>query len=220
MQLVSIVLSSMIAWVPPAEHRHLEPPAVTERRYEEIAEVIASVVAEAQGERILGSAELEALLLASVAGAESHYAARVEDCKGRHAAYSLWQIEGHRKEACAGRRAASKLALAMIRESFRVCAALPFLDRLAFYTDGRCERQWWRSRSRVTRAVDVWRARAESHALREPATPSAPLGFTRMLHATLGSTRERSARLVSTRPAKRRAPIARRGAAGTAWNDG
>src|SRR6185436_11117332 len=36
MPLLDVVLAAMLAWVPPLEHQHLEPPAVTEARYESI----------------------------------------------------------------------------------------------------------------------------------------------------------------------------------------
>lgn len=156
--LAALVLSAMIAWVPLEEHRHLrEPAAVTSARYASIALTIVSVVSAAPGERLEGSPELEALLLASVAGYESHFAARVDDCRvGRGGAWSLWQVTRPRAEVCVAREDAARVALKMIRQSWSSCARLAPVDRLGLYTDGRCQARWWRSRSRVERALAWW----------------------------------------------------------------
>jgi len=158
MSLVSIVLAAMTAWIPPAEHRHLEPARVTAARYESIARTIAEVVVATHGDRIDGSAGFEALLLASVAAAESHYAARVDDCRvGLGGAWSLWQITRPRRDVCRSRARAAGIALQMIRTSWKACAALPVADRLSWYTDGVCHARWWRSRSRVERTLELWK---------------------------------------------------------------
>lgn len=160
--LVSLILTAMVSWVDPSTHRHLERPEVTRARYVAIAEDIAGVVITARGERVR-DVETEALLLASIASLESSFRADVDACvRGRGGAWSLWQIAGGGARAkgkvCSSRREAARVALAMVRESFRACAGHAFEDRLAFYTDGRCERDWKRSRSRVRRALEMVQA--------------------------------------------------------------
>lgn len=159
MTLFAIVLSAMTTWVSPLEHRYLERPETTQARYEAIALDIATVVTEARGERV-ESVEVEALLLASVASFESAFRADVDECRrGRGGAWSIFQIAGggERRKAnvCSSRREAARVALGMVRESLRECSRFPFVDRLAFYADGRCEKSWWRSRSRVQRALSM-----------------------------------------------------------------
>lgn len=156
-KLASLILSAMVSWVAPGDHRHYEKPHVTRARYAAIAEDIASVVLTARGER-LRDVETEALLLAATASFESSFRADVDTCKrGRGGAWSLWQIAGggerSKRKVCANRREAARVALAMLRESFFECSGYAFEDRLAFFTDGRCETRWWRSRSRVRRAM-------------------------------------------------------------------
>ena len=156
--LVSLILSAMVSWVDPASHRP-ERPEVTRARYVAIAEDIAGVVLTARGERVR-DVETEALLLASIASFESSFRADVDACaKGRGGAWSLWQIAGggerSKRNICSSRREAARVALAMVRESFKACSGHAFEDRLAFYTDGRCEDRWWRSRSRVRRSLSA-----------------------------------------------------------------
>jgi len=57
MPLLDVVLAAMLAWVPPLEHQHLEPLAVTEVRYESIARTMYALH-EARCRRVaLASAE-------------------------------------------------------------------------------------------------------------------------------------------------------------------
>jgi hypothetical protein len=150
----------MVTWVPLEEHAWLEPRAVTAERYARIAETIAKVASE---EEPIFEGELEAarartaLLLAAIASYESHYAARVENCRVSNAgALGLWQTVAPRGQVCKSREGAARVALAMVRQSFQACSRHDELDRLAFYTDGFCRRDWRRSRSRVGRATRYW----------------------------------------------------------------
>ena len=139
----------------------MERHEVTVVRYAEIAETIATIALEEppvfDGDE--GTARVRtALLLASIASYESHYAARVDDCRvSRGGALGLWQTVAPRAKVCTSRVSAAHLALAMVRQSFTVCAKYEELDRLGFYTDGVCHRDWGRSRWRVGRAVRWWR---------------------------------------------------------------
>lgn len=151
MDLAALVLTAMTTWVPVREHLQFEPREVTVARYESIANDIAQVVEENDAQRI-GTPEREALLLASVASYESHFAARVDQCKKRGPSWTIFQISSNRRLACSDRKAAARIALYRIRESFAVCAGLPYENRLSFYATGKVERTWF-SRSRVERAT-------------------------------------------------------------------
>jgi hypothetical protein len=159
MTLVALVLSAMLTWVPLSEHRYYERPETTYARYTALAGDIAMVIEQDRGEPIQ-SREFEALLLASIAGYESFYRKDVIECrKGLGGAWSAFQIAGGgiraKRNVCSSRREAARVALRMVRESFQECQRLAFVDRLSFYTDGRCEPRWWRSRSRVGRALSA-----------------------------------------------------------------
>jgi hypothetical protein len=160
--LSAYVLSAMVSWVPVEEHASFERREITVQRYEAIAQTIAKVAADEppvfDGDEDSARART-ALLLASIASYESHYAARVEDCRVANAgALGLWQTVAPRSKVCSGREAAARLALGMVRQSFEQCKKHEELDRLAFYTDGFCKRDWGRSRFRVGRALRWWRA--------------------------------------------------------------
>jgi hypothetical protein len=157
--LSELVLAAMVAFVDPGSHRYLEKPEITRARYVAIAEDIAAVVEAADGERVR-DVETEALLLAAIASYEGFFRADVDSCRvGRSGAWSLWQIAGggERRKAnvCGSRREAARVALSIVREGWMECSRLPFADRLSWYTDGACRRSWWRSRSRVNRALSM-----------------------------------------------------------------
>ena len=160
--LSAYVLSAMTTWVPVAEHAWVERAPVTVQRYSEIAETIAAVANDEAP--VFGGDENEArvrtaLLLASIASYESHYAARVDDCRvSNGGAFGLWQTVAPRAKVCPDRGAAARLALSMIRQSFTECSKNSELDRLAFYTDGVCRPSWGRSRWRVGRGERFWKA--------------------------------------------------------------
>lgn len=156
--LTLLLLTAMGTWVPMGDHRFYEPIEATVSRYISMAEDISHVVGETPGEKVR-SVEFEALLLGSIASFESAYRNDVDTClKSRGGAFSIFQIVGggerSKRNVCSSRREAVRVALSMVRESFRVCHSLAFEDRLSFYTDGACHSSWWRSRSRVKRALD------------------------------------------------------------------
>ena len=146
------IYASMIAWVPLAEHASLERSDVTEARYSSIANDIAEVVHDAPSGRVQ-SELFEGELLAAIGSYESHYAARVDDCRDKHAkSFSIFQVSTNRAYVCGDRKNAVRVALFRVRESFAVSSALPFSDRLGFYATGFVVRSWY-SRSRVDRAL-------------------------------------------------------------------
>lgn len=161
--------TAMAAWVPPVQQTRAwrEPEDVATARYFDLAESIARVVLDQDEPPVPGLAENDdeararsALLLAAIASYESAYAATVVDCRvlGPGGAVGPFQTERRRGEACASVEGSVRVALDMVRESFRVCAASAPRDKLAFYTDGACRRDWGRSRWRVARASRWWTA--------------------------------------------------------------
>ena len=160
--LAAYVLTAMTAWVPIEEHAWVERREVTVARYADIAETIANVTVEEEpvfGGELDAARARTALLLASIASYESHFAARVDDCRvSLGGALGLWQTVAPRAKVCSDRASAARVALSMVRQSFDVCAGYEELDRLGFYTDGACGRDRGRSRWRVGRAIRFWRA--------------------------------------------------------------
>ena len=158
--LAAYLASAMAAWVPMAEHAWVERADVTSLRYASIAETIASVVTEEPPVYDGDDAQARvrtALLLAALASYESHYAARVDDCRvSKGGALGLWQTVAPRAKVCGDRASAARVALAMIRQSWTECRANAELDRLSFYTDGVCHPSWGRSRWRVGRGERYW----------------------------------------------------------------
>jgi hypothetical protein len=152
--LKSYVFAFMVWAVPPADHWR-DPTAVTEERYAEFAHVIASVALDPDEEPIVNRT-FTAVLLASVASFESVFRAEIMNCEkpGMGGALGPYQHEHPkaRERVCDSWEQATRHALGMLRTSFQACAKFPFDDRVSWYTDGRCEGDWWRSRSRVHRA--------------------------------------------------------------------
>jgi hypothetical protein len=153
--LVLYILGAMRAWVPEAEHRSFERPEVTADRYDAIAADIALAV---DGRP---DAPAAALRLASIAALESRYAASVDSCRVHggtraSAAWGIWQLTGPKDLCSGGRVRGAKMALALVDQSLDKCKSLPAADRLAYYTDGRCNLpavRYRRSRDRLVPAI-------------------------------------------------------------------
>ena len=148
------VLAAMFSWVDPSTHASFEPREVTVARYESIASDIALVSEESPV--VDGDASHTALVLASIASYESSYAARVDDCTKTGGskstrAYSIWQLQVTRGEACGSRLAAARIARQMVEDSLLSCRAEP----LAVYAVGRCEPNA-KARYRLSRAKRWW----------------------------------------------------------------
>lgn len=156
MPLVLIVLAFLRAEVPPWHHAWLnEPRAHTELRYFEIAQDIATAAEEAP---LDGDVAWTALLLAETAAAESALRADVDECRrsgpgGRVRAWGTFGLARPRREVCANRLAAARLAREIIRDGWAACAARPERERLAYYLSGSCDRgvrearrRWYRAR--------------------------------------------------------------------------
>jgi len=153
--LVALAFAALVQWTPLEEHSFYEKRSATVARYESVAEDIAEVVATAEGARV-ESAELEALLLASIASAESHLARDVDECRRGGPSWTLWQVSTHRAFVCRDRRNAARVALYRIRESWAVCGSATPALRLSFYASGSCDRGHAASRYRAARALDAW----------------------------------------------------------------
>jgi hypothetical protein len=169
---------ALCSWAPPGDQTRAwrEPEAAAAGRYFDVAESIARVVLDpAEPPLPLADDDDEArartgLLLASVASFESAMAERVIDCRKLGPGGSAGPFQSHRarERVCRSVLDAGYVALDMLRESFRICARWPLLDRMSLYTDGVCRTEP-RSRVRIGRAQTWWRAHsvAESERLRE-----------------------------------------------------
>lgn len=175
--LAPYLVSAMLAWIPAAQHdpgptveaaKRQAVLAAVRPRYERIATAIATVTL-AEGAKLPFEGEnrhvLTALLLASIAGYEGSYTEAVATCQrggdmdaaGVPQAWGLWQTHRPKEAVCASLEAGAGIALGMVSHSFTVCRRLEVSDRLGVYTDNACRRKWWRSRSRVDRAI-AWQA--------------------------------------------------------------
>jgi len=159
--LTAYLLYFMIAAVPPQHHAYRECRDRTERRYVHIARAIATVALDPDEKPVFdGDRVKTALLLASIASYEGVYRHDITYCKraGLGGAMTLYQIERPTKDEhiCRSLEEDTRIALHRVWQSFFVCWDYPEEDRLSFYADGRCIKNWQRSRSRVQRAMRWW----------------------------------------------------------------
>jgi len=173
------LLTAMVAFCPPQQHREGEAKALV--RYGDIARDFATVALdEAESplfEGDLGRAET-ALLMASVASYESGYRSDVDkgDVKGDHGkALCIMQVQVYgktaenwtREEIMSDRQKCLRTALHRMRQSFTACKSLKLVHRLAGYTVGSCKEEE-KSEWRVLRALNYWK----SHPFQD--APAAP----------------------------------------------
>lgn len=157
--LTNYILAAMISWVPLNQHNHLEEEEVTSQRYHDIAETIAEVSLDPTLEPLFEGEDgrvKTALLLASVASSESNFQNDVDTChRGGDLglAWGLWQTHAPKILVCSDRKVAVKIALEMMRYSFQHCHHLALDDRMSIYTDGKCHKNWRRSKFKVNRAI-------------------------------------------------------------------
>lgn len=144
------------------DHSYYEALNKTQARYESIANDIATAAKEAPLFQDDEDGVKTGLLLSSIALSEGFLREDVDTCKrggdkdknGNPTAWSLWQMHLKKETVCHDRLTAARYAREMVRFSLKTCENYPFLDRLAVYTDGHCEKNWNRSRFRMKRAVD------------------------------------------------------------------
>jgi hypothetical protein len=159
----------MVTWSPPENH-HREGAKAALARYEAIAQDLAAVVLDEHEaplfEGATGRAQT-ALLLAAVASMESDFRKEVDTGKLRGDNGRSWcilqvQVYGKTPEQWTGqdlvddRKRCLRSGLRVMRESFRMCKALPLEYRLSGYTSGSCwEEPLAKVRSR--RAFSYWK---------------------------------------------------------------
>lgn len=167
--LASWLMTAMVAWNPPGQHR--EGEAAARERYASIAFDMAEAALDPAEKPLFdgptGRAQT-ALLMASVASVESGFRRDVDTgaLKGDHGrSYCIFQVQvrGRTAEMWTGeelvrdRKRCVRAGLHKMQESFTTCRALPVTDRLALYTTGRCSHEpgaeW-----RVKRAMGWWKA--------------------------------------------------------------
>lgn len=157
--LVAYLLYFMIAAVPLEHHAYYEHRGRTEKRYVEIATAIARVALDPDEKPVFDGDRIKtALLLASIASYEGIYRHDITRCEksGRGNAWGLYQFEGPKEKVCGSLEQATRHALHMVWSSWFVCYDHDEADKLSFYTDGKCIKNWQRSRSRVERALRWW----------------------------------------------------------------
>lgn len=158
---VAYLLAAAKAFVPTTNHAYYEKPEVTEARYESIAQTVADV----SFTHPLWSDDVDGiktgLILLSISGYESSFKNDIDSCKvggdkdkkGVFHAWTLWQLHANKEKVCANRAAGATAAVYTVKHSFEICKDYPFNDRLSVYTDGVCKKNWWRSSSRISRAM-------------------------------------------------------------------
>jgi hypothetical protein len=174
--LVTYLVAAMVAWIPPRAHELGDPPeprADALVRYESIARDLATVVADESESPLFGGPDARAqtaLVMLSVASFESSYAREVDFGIGRGVgdagnSWCLMQLRvgrGTTREGWTGRELVEdrtkcfRAALHLLRGSFNACQKLPLFDRLSAYAIGRCQRDLFKSHSRVSRAFGWW----------------------------------------------------------------
>jgi hypothetical protein len=174
-ELVSYLITAMLAWSPVADHNYYEPRDETLARYEGIARTIARVAMDPAEAPLFGGPDGRAetgLFVSSIAYYESGGFRRdVELGTGKHArgdsgrSWCLMQVNiGGGKtaenwsgpELVADQEKCIRAGLHRIRESFVHCKAQTFVDRLSGYTNGRCLDGADAAHRRTHRAVDFW----------------------------------------------------------------
>jgi len=157
--LVNYILTAMVSWVPVTDHSYYEKPETTMERYTDIANTIVDVAMDPENKPLFEGEDgrvKTALLIASVASSEGFFREDVDSCKiggDNGKAWGLWQTHAPKKKVCASRKNAATIALGMMANSFAVCKAYPIMDRMSVYTDGRCQKNWKRSRYKMERAM-------------------------------------------------------------------
>ncbi len=162
---LALYLSAALhAWCPANQHLFVEAAAITEARYADIADTIATIALDpAEGPLFAGGdgRARTALLLASIASFESGcFRGDIQFCaasgdSGR--AWGLYQSHAGRTRVCWSLQAATVVALRQVRESFVACEQLEPDRWLNEYASGTCSRGTRESRNRWNRARDWMR---------------------------------------------------------------
>lgn len=163
------LLGAMVAWSPPdAHHKEGGPAALA--RYETIARDLAVVALDPSEKPLFegptGRART-ALLLAAVASMESDFRKSVDTGKLRGDNGRSWcilqvQVYGKTPQQWTGqdlvddRKRCLRAGLSVMRESFRICRALPLEYRLSGYTSGSCYEEPL-AKARTRRAFSYWK---------------------------------------------------------------
>jgi hypothetical protein len=161
MSLSLFLYAAMVAWSPLGAHIYYEKPEATEARYHRFADEVVAAVEE--DEPLFAGPDgraKTALYLTSIASFETGgFVARVIDCRVGGDGSRSWgpfQSQTEKETACGSVAGAVHVALAQIRTSFKMCAALPEEDRLAAYASGSCDKGLRESRNRSRRARWWW----------------------------------------------------------------
>lgn len=173
--LIAWLFSAMVYWVPPEHHDFYSKRAATEERYMSLAAAMVDAVTE-DGPVFAGEDGIakSVLVLGSLASFESAYNGKtgegvslVPGDNDNGAAIGYWQFHNDpqwtrgwtRKEMLEDPAKQARVALAMVRESFRVCADKQLHYKLGWYANGgpTCGPSN-ASVARMTRALRWWQA--------------------------------------------------------------
>jgi len=166
-QVAAYFLTAAQTFYPESNHLYMEKPAITEARYQEFADQVASFVLDSRVKPLFageGGYLKTGLLLMSIARFESSYRNDVMTCSkigDQGVSFGPFQTSRDPDTVCQSFFQASWVAVEMIRESFQVCKMLPMEDRLAEYTDGNnwmTHKAWKRSEDRMNTAIHFWNA--------------------------------------------------------------
>ncbi len=159
MQIITWLVAAMFAWTPAKEEAR--------PRYTEIASDLIAVVYDPEEKPLFGGDDgraRTALLLASIAAHESTFRSDVEEGRARGDGGTSWcfmqlhigsgkTVEGWSGEdVTSDRKLCFRAGLHIARESFRMCAGFPDIEKLSAYASGQCGRSAL-SRQMVTRAL-------------------------------------------------------------------
>jgi len=159
------LFSAMNTFTPMKDHNYYEPQSVTQARYEQFAEDVASVSLDPRIKPLFSGDEgriKTALLLVVMASFESSYRNDVMSCKkvgDRGVSFGPWQSQRSPDTVCQGNIQAAWVAIEMIHESFQVCHGTDISYRLAEYTDGNAwdtPRAFKRSSDRMDTAIHYY----------------------------------------------------------------
>jgi hypothetical protein len=164
-RLAVYLLGTMNTFTPQSEHEYYEDPAITEMRYQFIADELAAVSLDPRRQPLFRGEDgriKTGLLLVVMMSRESSFKNDVISCEklgDQGSAFGPYQTHLFEDTVCQNVFQASWVAIDQIRESFSICRDMPPSSRLAFYTDGNSfhsKRAEKRSSDRINSALNYY----------------------------------------------------------------
>ena len=180
---IDYVFTAMKEWVPPISQCYWSPDKDKYQacqdgiaaHHQDIAKTIVQVITDPLTRLpITGDNPMvkSALLMASIASYESHFARNADACTGNGVgdngiSFGLWQTQTPRSTTCNNRASALRQAIKIVNISFDYCKNSPLRDRLAAYACGRCDCGQADSEKKMGRAMRY----LAKHPFTYPSTP-------------------------------------------------